>query len=729
LADRADPLSAGAGAPRGLDRPGAFAAILAALVVAEAALFLWYLTVPLPNAEAARTTLPDGTVKTDAIRRWYLLAEAIPYFVPGNDWDDSLLGLGLDKLAHVENLPERLPLIGAGLWLASAGVGLGLTALRALRLGRALRLAERLPLAFGLGMAGLGVLALISGRLGWLSPWTVRIGLGAPAICGLVFEAFAARRGASPRDPRPSAVGRRAALLRGLAFAALAAPFLVIMVLGSLQPSIEFDSLEYHLQGPKEWYLAGRIGFLPHNVYTTMPFNVEMLHLLGMHLLGDWWRGALVGQFVVMLHTPMAAAMIALTASRLGSPRAGWLAALIYLSTPWAYRLSVFPYVEGPLNYYHAALLWCGLRAWPPPSTIGHRSSAVAPWAACGALAGGAMACKYPAFVSAVIPFGALALLDAVRRRSWPIPLAFAAGLALTIGPWLAKNAIDHGNPVYPLAADVLGGRPWSPGRQAKWSAAHGPRPITGPELANGLSEVAGRNDWQSPLYLALAPLAFLRRGSRRAALMLALYAGYIFATWWLLTHRLDRFWLPLLAPLAVLAGLGADWSRRLGWSILLAALLALGLTMTLTYDSTDLAAFNFWTDPLDDLRRRVPRIASPTLAWLDENLPPDAKILLVGQAGVFHMRHPVVFNTVFDDEILETIARDRTPDQIRRSLADRGITHLLVDWSEVARHRKPGGYGFTDFVQPEVFDRLARAGVIEPIPGPGATKDLYRVR
>ena len=47
---------------------------------------------------------------------------------------------------------------------------------------------------------------------------------------------------------------------------------------------------------------------------------------------------------------------------------------------------------------------------------------------------------------------------------------------------------------------------------------------------------------------------------------MLALggYAAYLFLTWWLLTHRIDRFWLPLLPCLAILAGLGADWSERL---------------------------------------------------------------------------------------------------------------------------------------------------------------------
>ena len=51
-------------------------------------------------------------------------------------------------------------------------------------------------------------------------------------------------------------------------------------------------------------------------------------------------------------------------------------------------------------------------------------------------------------------------------------------------------------------------------------------------------------------------------------------YAGYLFLTWWLLTHRLDRFWLPLLPVLAVLAGLGADWVRHRAWTYFLAGLI-----------------------------------------------------------------------------------------------------------------------------------------------------------
>ncbi len=88
----------------------------------------------------------------------------------------------------------------------------------------------------------------------------------------------------------------------------------------------------------------------------------------------------------------------------------------------------------------------------------------------------------------------------------------------------------------------------------------------------SSLVDVAGRSDWQSPLYLALAPLALLRPGSRRPARLLWLFVAYLFLTWWFATHRLDRFWLPILPALAILAGLGADWSRTRAWSVVLVA-------------------------------------------------------------------------------------------------------------------------------------------------------------
>ena len=91
------------------------------------------------------------------------------------------------------------------------------------------------------------------------------------------------------------------------------------------------------------------------------------------------------------------------------------------------------------------------------------------------------------------------------------------------------------------------------------------------------------------PLYVAFAPLAFLRPGSRKLVIALGGYAAYLFLTWWLLTHRLDRFWLPILPCLAILAGVGADWTKDSAWGILRALILAFALVCNLIDCSTAL--------------------------------------------------------------------------------------------------------------------------------------------
>ena len=688
-----------------------------ALVAAEVVFFAWYWTVPLPNAAAAKTTLADGTTASESLRRWHLLAQALPHVIPDMSWNESLVGSAINRLCRFEFLAQRVPVAACGVWIVAAALGLGMLILRAIRL-KSLALATKLAYSFGLGAAGLGVIALGFGRAGWLSPTTVRVGLGILAALGTAL--FVRDCWTSRVEARRGPTARQA-----IGFCLLAAPFLLLMVFGSMQPSIEFDSLEYHLQGPKEWFESGRIMFLPHNVYTSMPFNVEMLHLLGMHAMGDWWTGALVGQFVVMIHSMVAALAIGLAASMLGGIRVGLGAALIYLSTPWVYRLSVFGYVEGPLNLYHALALLAAIDA----ATARETARATSCWGLVGAFAGAAMACKYPALLTAVLPFGAWMLADAVRRRAAVGVAAFAIGVAIAIGPWLAKNLVDHGNPVYPLANSLFHGHPWSSAREAQWNRAHGPRPLHAAELVAGVSEVAGRNDWQSPLYLAFAPLAFLRKEWRKAAGWLAVYVLLIFACWWLFTHRLDRFWLPLLVPLAVLAGLGWNWASGGGWRAISRLMLLLGLASNWVFNTTALAGLNRWTDDLAVLRRDVPRIASPTLAWLNEHLPRGSRVLLVGQAGVFHLEVDHLYNTVFDDEILERLARDRSPQEFLEALHAQKITHILVDWAEIARHRKPGGYGFSAFVTPQRFKDWSLAGLLIPEPIPIAQKELYRVR
>lgn len=721
MVDRADALSrppTGAGPQPG---PGEswsesqFAATLVALAVLELLWLGWYLFVPLPNA----------VVQNHVVRRGLLLLSAFPEVVPGTRFRESLIGRALAELSHVENLPQRLPVVLAAALIAAAAVALGDLAAGILGLRRLFRWPVRLALDYGLGAAMLGGLTLVIGRMGWLTPGSTRLGLGALAIAGVVGAWLGRRRLDSPSavGGQPGSQVARPSTRIGWLVAPVILPFLTIMILGSMLPPMDFDVLEYHLQGPKEYFLDGRIHYLAHNIYTNMPFDVEMLHLLGMEVLGDWWRGALAGQLLVALFAPAAAVLIGATAARV-SPRAGWIAALVYLSTPWVYRTAVIAYVEGPLCFYQAALVWAALVvADDPGRRLAPRHLLM------GLLAGAAMGCKYTALLSAAIPFGLLALVESWRRRGAGPMVAFVIGWAIVLGPWLAKNVVDTGDPVYPLGYRVFHGRDWDETMQAKWQRVHGPRPITAGEFAGSVVDVAGRSDWQSPLYLALAPLALLASDRRRLAGILWILAAYLFLSWWLATHRLDRFWLPILPVLAVLAGLGADWCRRVEWTALLSVILGLSLVTCLVYDSTALAGLNEWTGDLNALRRTVPRDLNPPLAALDARLPADARILLVGQASVFHLRHRVLYNTVFNRERIEDLSRGRDAEAFRRALHGLGVTHVYVDWHEIERYRQPGNYGYTDYVTPERFAAWVAAGVLDRPLAIGQQQDLYRVQ
>ncbi len=688
--------------PPSLDLLGHSGWPLIVLVAVEAAWLLWFLMEPLPNVPPS----PGGRVS-----RGILLLDALPGVVPGVTFHDSLLGKAVGELSDVGNLPQRLPIVAAAALIALAAVGIGDWLLRKSRMESGCGVASRLAVDYLAGTVVLGLATLIVGRIGLPNPWVVRGALSAAAAAGF----WTAKPWRWPRG-RLDANASLAVLI--------VAPFVVLMLLGSMLPAVDFDVLEYHLQGPKEYYQAGRIAFLPHNVYTNMPFGVEMLHLLGMEVMADWWWGGLVGQLLVAVFGLAAGVLIAATATRLGSRKAGCLAAVVYLTTPWVYRMGVIAYVEGPLCGFQAALLWTYVRGRTEPDLAPARL-----WGLIGFLAGGAMACKYTAILPAVLPFGALSLVDSWRGRSWRPTAAYVLGWAVVMTPWLAKNVADTGNPVYPLAYGLFGGRDWTPARELQWARAHGPRPITGDYFRHGVIEVLGRSDWQSPLYAAFAPLAFLNRRTRRAAAWLGVFLAWIFLSWWFLTHRLDRFWLPMLPAFAVMAGLGADWSRSPAWRVARGFVLALAVATNLTYSSTALAGLNEWTGDLEFLRTDMPRRLNAPLAAIDAGLPPDARILLVGQAAVFHLRHSVLYNTVFNPEIIEGLADDRSPAEFHEELLKRGITHVYVDWKEIRRHRDPAGYGFTDFVTPARFGAWTSAGVLSGPTPFGMEQDLYEVR
>jgi hypothetical protein len=230
------------------------------------------------------------------------------------------------------------------------------------------------------------------------------------------------------------------------------------------------------------------------------------------------------------------------------------------------------------------------------------------------------------------------------------------------------------------------------------------------------LTKVGLTSEWLSPLVVPLAALALAVRRHRATVVRLLTLFGYVIAAWWLLTHRIDRFWIPALPLLCLLAGVGLGWSIAKSWQwgmrgILIVALLGNFLTASSICPGCDHRYFL-------SLRRLADDPAGVT-AWhrYFNREAAGGRVLLVGDAEPFDLRMPVLYSTCFDDSPLELLAKGHTAEEVRAGLRAGGITHVFVDWGEIVYRYRRSDYGFSAFFQLEVFDRLVERGVLRPLP------------
>ena len=224
---------------------------------------------------------------------------------------------------------------------------------------------------------------------------------------------------------------------------------------------------------------------------------------------------------------------------------------------------------------------------------------------------------------------------------------------------------------MYPLAVRIFGGIDRDPDLDARWVRAHAAKSYHSwrdrlNDLPVKLTDVAAKNDWHSPLMFALAPLSifwgFRRRGRlpasprspQRAVLAITwFYVAWQFFTWWILTHHIDRFYVPMFSAVALLAGAGACWWEsglvnptrdrgvlvwRWGVGIMIAASMLYNAELMM---QSRISGFNAGRLDLA-VARDIATTATPRLKWLNEEfesgrLPPDTNALCVGDVLTFH--------------------------------------------------------------------------------------------
>ncbi|MFP6650501.1 MAG: hypothetical protein VB817_13615, partial [Pirellulaceae bacterium] len=501
-------------------------------------------------------------------------------------------------------------------------------------------------------------------------------------------------------EPLPGAGPGRKDL--GVRWNWLLLPLGLVIVLGAMLPPLDFDVREYHMQVPREWHQQGKITFLQHNVYGNMPLGVEILAHPAMAVWPgelDWWWGSLVGKTLVGCFAILTALMLLSLGTRLHSRRAGLASAVLYLSIPWIGLVSMNGLVEGALGFYLVAA-FAALLAWQ--SGEGRRWPVMI-----GLLAGAAAACKYPGMLWGVLP-ATLGVLFLAPRRSHGM-LLFSLGVLVGCGGWYLKNLFLAGNPFYPLLDDWFSGSRTAE-QVSQWASAHRASTLSVTALVKALIDFCGRDSFQGMLLIPFAIVGLAGIRTNRGLRWTAYFAAFFLVTWWLLTHHLPRFWVPLLPFVALLSGAGAATllSRR---PRLLASLLVISTLVGLPMISYRVPFESFGHDnrllvSLTELRDGPARTGDPdddmvfqVHRHLNRLLETDERVLLVGGATAFDLQVPVLYNTCFDRCLLEEMVKGRSLTERRERLSEAGITHVFVQWSEISRYRK--SYGFTDFITP----------------------------
>jgi hypothetical protein len=600
------------------------------------------------------------------------------------------------------------------------------------------------PLQAALGLALMFTLSHALGVLGLLS---MPVAAGAVAV-GLALLAHQLARHKPAVEPGMPA------------WALLALPSAALLLVAACQPpgwlweseGAGYDALEYHLQLPQEWLAIGRITPLEHNVYSYHPGYVEsaFTHVAAMYgagpnaipsqapfhgMLAYEGRLLLSCQFLHAGLTLIAAWMIARASAAAARACAvdheharvgGALGGALFLATPWTVVVGSLAYNEMGLLALGAASLIAALDPERAPRPRGFMV---------GLLVGAACACKPTALLFVGLP-AAVLMLGSARPRHWPALIAAGslAGIVM-LAPWLFRNALHGGNPVFPMVSSLFGRAHWTIEQTRRFADAHTfhggllqrlallvlPDPAADTPVLVSRHRGLMHPQWLTffPAVAASVIIAAAARRTRRFTATLGISLGAQLAAWLLATHLQSRFLLPLAIPGCMLVALAATAGPARILPSLAAACIVAQLVGTVTRFAAErqgrpnallvpgpgILSGQLFTsaDEADQAGLLTPE------ALLNLTKPPG-RVYLLGGATPLYLAVPLLYHTTWDRSPIGEAIRANPGDDSRWAavLTRLGVRCVLVDFAELERLRR-SGWNDPDVTPDAVRDWLGR--------------------
>jgi hypothetical protein len=518
-----------------------------------------------------------------------------------------------------------------------------------------------------LGFALLGSAAFVLGALRLLY---------APVLAGLIAILAAAgivrivrARPGLPRRPSLADIP----LIASIAFVLAHLP-------NALYPVLEHDENVYHLLIPKLYLASHGMAPLPWTLGANMPHLVDLSFVLPTAFGGFTAAKVFVLGFILWTIVGLAS-----FGREVLGPMGPGVLAVLYLSgrvIQWHLGLA---YVEPVIGAVMLAGLQA-LRAWWDDRSDGHLLIL-------GVLAGAGCASKYTVWPTTVVLFAIVALVRGPSgRRVGFRAVAMMVGLtALLVAPWLVKNAIVTGNPIFPNAGAVFHSPYWSKiqdvqfqhemgyGRGADRSVVNYltlPLRLVTDDYTGSLGTAAFSASFMA---LLLASMAFpWRRGEFKTAVRILAIAAFVF---WCLGSKQGRYMVAWVPVMIVAAAIPLAPLRRRG-----AALVAVTIAVV-AVAIVQIRLQPYPKEPVMDVFA-VPRaeLLSRNLCWdlteyLNRTVPPGAGVLSFWENRLYFLDRPFVTDGAYGAPTAMARLREAgDAHAFARTLADEGITHVVIN-------------------------------------------------
>jgi hypothetical protein len=634
--------------------------------------------------------------------------------------------------AHRLALIDRVFVVSVAAAILIDGLLLGLRIASMLRVRAHFDDIETVALAAGLGLGGLSMVVLLLGMVHLYYPVTFGVLLLALPVLlpaerrwvwrhGFQVGAWAVRHTQAATWRRQPLFDTLASWTLGVLCASVAAlTFAADLTL----PTYGYDTYQYHWAVPQLLLLTHDMRAFPGWAHANLPYNTEVLNLIALALRAPEAATMVQDSFQLLFGL-----LIFSLVRRHFAIVAAWLAVAATVTVPLLVVYTSLSYVETALFFYGVAALVVVLR-WIEREEQGTGGAGRAGFlllTLAGLFLGLGLGVKYTALEYVVGIAGLVVLavpIVAVRwhaiRRAKPLIVhalkaygVFFGAMIGALAPWLIKNWLLLGNPVYPALASIFGAPLWNAARDQTLEStfqSFGPHQDWAYQLHLFAIDVFVHPQSYWPLgALLLVPFVWLALRRRRTTGRSDLTSGQVtvvvalgavtvvsFLVWTFSGALVERYALPAILLATVLGASLIGWairsvSRR---TFALGALALLAPVMVCAH--MELA--NPWPNTRGQVQRAVllghtsetkferSRIVGLSRdSWyiiidVNNSLPHDGKLLMLGRGTGYFITDRDYVADSGGDWIPYLVSAGKTPDGIVHILQQQGFTYVVYD-------------------------------------------------